>query len=123
MLKTLAGKHRSTATKMADKYQATIDTPAGPRVCFQTTVEREGRKPLVARFGGIPLKRRCCVCRSEGAFERVPTRSSDGGGELGERCGDAESAWGVDAEFVVAAAQVLHEGVSGDDRLGGAVGL
>jgi group II intron reverse transcriptase/maturase len=57
MLKTLAGKHRSTVTKMADKYQATIDTPAGPRVCFQTTVEREGRKPLVARFGGIPLKR------------------------------------------------------------------
>jgi group II intron reverse transcriptase/maturase len=58
MLKTLAGKHRSTVSKMADKYQATIDTPAGPRVCFQTSVEREGRKPLVARFGGIPLKRR-----------------------------------------------------------------
>jgi hypothetical protein len=57
MLKTLAGKHRSAVSKMADKYQATIDTPAGPRVCFQTTVEREGRKPLVARFGGIPLKR------------------------------------------------------------------
>lgn len=57
MLKTLAGKHRSTASKMADKYQATIDTPSGPRVGFQTTVEREGRKPLTARFGGIPLKR------------------------------------------------------------------
>jgi hypothetical protein len=57
MLKTLANKHRSTVSKMADKYQATIDTPAGPRVCFQTTVEREGRKPLAARFGGIPLKR------------------------------------------------------------------
>ena len=58
MLKTLAGKHRSTVSKMANKHQATIDTPAGPRVCFQTTVEREGRKPLAARLGGIPRKRR-----------------------------------------------------------------
>ena len=58
MLKTLAGKHRSTVSKMANKYQATIDTPSGPRVCFQTGVERAGRRPLVARFGGIPLARR-----------------------------------------------------------------
>lgn len=59
LLKTLAGKHRSTVTKMARKYQTTIETPDGPRTCFQVTVAREGgRKPLVARFGGIPLKRR-----------------------------------------------------------------
>jgi hypothetical protein len=31
-------------------------------------------------------------------------QSSDGGGELGERCGDAELARGIEAEFVVAAA-------------------
>src|SRR5947207_3439998 len=29
----------------------------GPRVCFQASVERPGRPPLVTRFGGIPLKR------------------------------------------------------------------
>src|SRR4051794_10228333 len=58
MLKTLAGKHRSTVTKMATKYKTTIDTPDGPRTCFQVTVQRDkGRKPLVARFGGIPLRR------------------------------------------------------------------
>jgi hypothetical protein len=57
MLKTLAGKHRSTVTKMARTYQATIITPHGPRVCFQASTERAGRPPLVARFGGIPLKR------------------------------------------------------------------
>ncbi len=57
MLKTLAGKHRSTVSKMATKYQATVDTLAGPRVCFQATVERTGRRPQVTRFGGIPLKR------------------------------------------------------------------
>ena len=58
LLKTLAGKHRSTVTKMARKYKATIETPEGPRACLQVTVERErGRKPLVARFGGLPLRR------------------------------------------------------------------
>jgi hypothetical protein len=57
MLKTLAAKHRSTVTKMARKYKTVIDTGDGPRTCFQVTVQRKGRKPLVARFGGIPLKR------------------------------------------------------------------
>ena len=58
MLKTLAGKHKSTVAKMARKYKASIDTPDGSRTCFQVTVHRDqGRKPLVARFGGIPLTR------------------------------------------------------------------
>jgi group II intron reverse transcriptase/maturase len=57
MLKTLAAKHGSTVTKMARKYKAKTDTPHGPRTCFEATVHRAGRKPLVARFGGIPLKR------------------------------------------------------------------
>jgi group II intron reverse transcriptase/maturase len=58
MLKTLACKHDSTVSKMADRYRATIETPHGPRRCFEVNVEREGRKPLVARFGGIPLRRK-----------------------------------------------------------------
>ena len=57
MLKTLAAKHRSTVTKMARKYKAITITPHGPRACFEARTERPGRKPLVARFGGIPLKR------------------------------------------------------------------
>jgi hypothetical protein len=57
MLKTLAAKHESSVTKMARRYKATIATPHGPRTCFQATVERAGKKPLAARFGGIPLKR------------------------------------------------------------------
>ena len=57
MLKTLAHRHRSTVTKMAAKHKAVIATPHGPRRCFEARVERDGRKPLVARFGGIPLRR------------------------------------------------------------------
>jgi group II intron reverse transcriptase/maturase len=58
LLKTLAGKYNSSVSKMARKYHATLDTPHGPRKCLQVSVERGGsRKPLVARFGGIPLAR------------------------------------------------------------------
>ena len=56
--KTLAGKYHSSVSKMARKYRATVETTYGPRRCFQVSVERdEGKKPLVARFGGIPLRR------------------------------------------------------------------
>ena len=58
MLKTLACKHNSTVTTMADRYKTTISTPSGPRRCFEARVEREGRQPLIARFGGIPLRRK-----------------------------------------------------------------
>jgi hypothetical protein len=57
LLKTLACKYGSTVSKMAARYQATIETPHGPRRCFQVSVERSGRKPLTARFGGVPLRR------------------------------------------------------------------
>ncbi len=58
MLKTLAAKHDSTVTKMARKHKAKIQTPYGLRTCFEARIDRgHGRKPLVARFGGIPLHR------------------------------------------------------------------
>jgi hypothetical protein len=58
MLKTLAGKHKSTVAKMARRYKRTIDTPEGPRTCFHAATAPVGSgKPLVTRFGGIPLKR------------------------------------------------------------------
>jgi group II intron reverse transcriptase/maturase len=57
MLKTLAGKHKSSVSKMAARFKAKISTPHGLRTCFEASVARTGRKPLVARFGGIPLKR------------------------------------------------------------------
>ncbi|MEV4561962.1 reverse transcriptase domain-containing protein [Kitasatospora sp. NPDC049285] len=68
MLKTLAAKHRSTVTKMAAKHKARIDTPNGPRVCFEAHIERKNRQPLVARFGGIPLQQQ----RSAKVVDRRP---------------------------------------------------
>jgi group II intron reverse transcriptase/maturase len=57
LLKTLANKHRSSVSKMARTFKAAAGTPHGPRKCLEARVERNGRKPLVARFGGIPLRR------------------------------------------------------------------
>jgi hypothetical protein len=58
LLKTLAAKHRSTVTKMAAAYGTVIVTPPVPAGASKpaSTAVRAG-KPLVARFGGIPLKR------------------------------------------------------------------
>jgi group II intron reverse transcriptase/maturase len=79
LLKTLAGKHRSTVTAMSRKYKTTIETPAGPRRCLQVTVERDrGRKPLVARFGGIPLRRQ----RTAVLVDLSPTMASTKRNEL-----------------------------------------
>jgi Type II intron maturase len=57
MLKTLARKHRSSVSKMAAKHKAKVATPYGQRTCFEASIVRDGRKSLVARFGGIALKR------------------------------------------------------------------
>jgi group II intron reverse transcriptase/maturase len=57
MLHTLARKHRSSVSKMAAKHKAKTATPYGLRTCFEASITRNGRSPLVARFGGIALKR------------------------------------------------------------------
>jgi hypothetical protein len=57
MLKTLAAKYQSSVSKMAARYRAKVQTPYGLRRCFEARVERAGKPPLVARFGGISLTR------------------------------------------------------------------
>jgi hypothetical protein len=57
MLKTLAAKHKSTVTRTAARYKAKVITADGPRTCFEARIRREGKPDLVARFGGIPLRR------------------------------------------------------------------
>jgi group II intron reverse transcriptase/maturase len=58
LLKTLARKHQATAVAMLRKYEASLQAADGTTYrCLEIQVQREGKKPLVARFGGIPLKR------------------------------------------------------------------
>ena len=59
LVATLAHKLRISISKVYDRYETPIETPDGPRKVLQVTVEREGgKKPLIARWGGITLARR-----------------------------------------------------------------
>jgi group II intron reverse transcriptase/maturase len=58
LLKTLACKHKTGTIAMLRKYQTSFQAADGTTYrCLEIQVQREGKKPLVARFGGIPLKR------------------------------------------------------------------
>jgi len=113
MLKTLAAKHSSTVAKMARKYKTRTATEHGPRVCFQVTVPREGRKPLVARFGGIPLKRQQTATISD----RKPPQATTQGNELihrllAERCELCQSSTGLQVHHVRKLADLNRPGQS-----------
>ena len=75
LLKTLAGKHQATVSATARKYKTVTETPEGPRVCFRVVIERgEDKKPLIAWFGGIPLKRQ----KEAKPIDRAPILATTG---------------------------------------------
>jgi hypothetical protein len=58
LVQTLAYKLGISVSTVYQRYHTTLQTDAGPRVGLQITVERDGgRKPLIARWGGISLAR------------------------------------------------------------------
>jgi group II intron reverse transcriptase/maturase len=58
LVKTLAHKLRLTVSQVYDRFQDTIATPQGPRRGLTVRVVRgNGKKPLVAHWGGISLAR------------------------------------------------------------------
>jgi hypothetical protein len=58
LVRTLARKHRTGLKAMSKKYRATRETPYGRLSCLEIVVERaNGKKPLLAQLGGIPLRR------------------------------------------------------------------
>jgi hypothetical protein len=69
LLSTLAAKYQSTKQKMAKRYRSTTVTENGPRACLKATMERVGKPPLIAIFGGIPLKHRTKAI----LIDKIPT--------------------------------------------------
>ena len=58
LLKTLAWKHKSSVNALSRKYRATVQTPDGTTLkCLEVRVNRKDKPPMIARFGGISLKR------------------------------------------------------------------
>ncbi|AMV24029.1 Group II intron-encoded protein LtrA [Gemmata sp. SH-PL17] len=95
LLKTLAHKHRSSVAKLARRFKAKVETPHGPRTCLEVRVTREGKPPLVGRFGGLPLR----TTLSASIDDRLLARKSRGRSELLQRvladaceaCGSTEN--------------------------------
>ena len=57
LTKTLARKYRISVPQVYRRYRAVLDTEHGPRRGLQVTVDRDGKPPLVAQWGGISLAR------------------------------------------------------------------
>lgn len=56
LVKTLANKFRMPVSHVYRKYRATIEAEGVPYRGLQVVREREGKRPLVATWGGISLK-------------------------------------------------------------------
>ncbi len=71
LAKTLAAKHKTTRRKAVQRYKSTVQTEHGERACLKVVKERgNGKRPLVAQFGGIPLKRK----RQANLIDQTPQR-------------------------------------------------
>src|SRR6266487_4871306 len=55
LTKTLAAKHKISVRKVYQKYHADLESDGKTYKGLQVTVSREGKKPLVAAWGGISL--------------------------------------------------------------------
>jgi group II intron reverse transcriptase/maturase len=77
---TLAHKLHISVSQVYRRYQTTIETPEGLRKGLAATLEREGKKPLIARWGGISLAR-----RMKGTLNDTPTQPLVSRSELERR--------------------------------------
>lgn len=58
LTKTLAAKLKLSVRQVYEKYHATLLVNDKSYKGLQTIIQREGKKPLIAQWGGIPLQRR-----------------------------------------------------------------
>ncbi len=75
LAKTLATKRKVTVKKVHKKYGATWMVEGKTYKGLQVTVPREGKNPLIAKWGGIPLKRKRHAILNDQPFSFWPSRS------------------------------------------------
>ena len=112
MLKTLAHKHKMSVTKVANKFKATVLTPAGPRKCIEVQVQRKGKPNLIARFGGIPLRN---TLEALAVSQQMLVRKRFGTTELiqrllAEKCEICESTVNIEVHHIRKMADVQQKG-------------
>jgi len=75
LLKTIAGKNRTSLGKTLKRLRSKTHTPHGPRASITLTIAREGKKPLVAVFGGLTLHRKKTAGKDRVLQPYISTRS------------------------------------------------
>jgi hypothetical protein len=81
LAKTLAAKQHTSVTAIWKKYKATIQTTYGPYTGLEVILERgDGKKPLRAHWGGVPLR-----TQREVSLNDTPPQVWNKGTELAER--------------------------------------
>lgn len=58
LLHTLADKHKTSVLRIIKRYRAVVEHEDGARRGLAVRIEREGKAPLVASFGGEPITRK-----------------------------------------------------------------
>jgi hypothetical protein len=87
LAKTLAHKLRISVAKVYQRYQTTIRTDRGPQKVLRVEIEREeGKKPLVAQWGGITLARNKSAILDDQPYRTWNTRTELIQRLLADRC-------------------------------------
>src|SRR5437870_7486525 len=111
LVKTLARKFRTSVTKVYRRYRATHQVDGQTYKVLQVTVERgEGKRPLVARWGGIPLKWRMTAALDDQPPRVWSTRSELLDRLLADTCELCGSQEAVEVHHIRKLADLRHKG-------------
>jgi group II intron reverse transcriptase/maturase len=113
LAKTLATKLKVTVKTVHKKYGATWTVDGIPRKGLQITVPREGKKPLIAKWGGIPLKRRRKAILKDHPAPFWPNRSELEKRLLAETCELCSSTDRVEVHHIRALKDLEQKGRRG----------
>jgi group II intron reverse transcriptase/maturase len=110
LLRTLANKHKTSVGKLWRKHKSKVQTPYGPRRCVIAIYPRPGKEPLVARFGGLPLRRQVKAVLKDQVPIRRPRRTELIKRLLAEKCEVCGSTEQVEVHHVRKLANLKKKG-------------
>jgi group II intron reverse transcriptase/maturase len=110
LLRTLANKHKTSVGKLWRKHKNTVQTPYGPRRCVVAEIHRPGKKPLVARFGGLPLRRQKKAVLRDDVLIRRPRRTELIKRLLADECENCGSTEQIEVHHVRKLADLKKKG-------------
>src|SRR5262249_35000115 len=113
LTKTLAAKHKASVMDIVRKYKTCIKTPSGVLKCIKVEIPRPDKDPLIAMFGGIPLRRNT---KAEIQDKVLHTMANRGGHSellqrlLAEECEACGASTGIEVHHIRALKDLIIRG-------------